>query len=219
MTAARGLLLPCGRYRAVRSGKHPLQPDPVVDIIEFEAAWTSGSRRPPQELRLAVLPIIEFPDPVLRQRARKVRKIGDSIRVLADDLVDTMSHAGGVGLAANQIGVLKRVIVIQLPDDEEAQVYVNPEIVQREGERRVEEGCLSIPGFKATITRSIWVKFRGLDMESKLVRLKAEGLLAQALEHEIDHLNGILYVDHLASHEELVPILPEEPAAVEVAVG
>ncbi len=168
---------------------------------------------------MAVLPIIEFPDPVLRQRARKVRKIGDSIRVLADDLVDTMSHAGGVGLAANQIGVLKRVIVIQLPDDEEAQVYVNPEIVQREGERRVEEGCLSIPGFKATITRSIWVKFRGLDMESKLVRLKAEGLLAQALEHEIDHLNGILYVDHLASHEELVPILPEEPAAVEVAVG
>ena len=168
---------------------------------------------------MAVLPIIEFPDPVLRQRARKVRKIGDSIRALADDLVDTMSHAGGVGLAANQIGVLKRVIVIQLPDDEEAQVYVNPEIVQREGERRVEEGCLSIPGFKATITRSIWVKFRGLDMESKLVRLKAEGLLAQALEHEIDHLNGILYVDHLASHEELVPILPEEPAAVEVAVG
>ena len=168
---------------------------------------------------MAVLPIIEFPDPVLRQRARKVRKIGDSIRVIADDLVDTMSHAGGVGLAANQIGVLKRVIVIQLPDDEEAQVYVNPEIVQREGERRVEEGCLSIPGFKATITRSIWVKFRGLDMESKLVRLKAEGLLAQALEHEIDHLNGILYVDHLASHEELVPILPEEPAAVEVAVG
>ncbi len=168
---------------------------------------------------MAVLPIIEFPDPVLRQRARKVRKIGDSIRVLADDLVDTMSHAGGVGLAANQIWVLKRVIVIQLPDDEEARVYVNPEIVQREGERRVEEGCLSIPGFKATITRSIWVKFRGLDMESKLVRLKAEGLLAQALEHEIDHLNGILYVDHLASHEELVPILPEEPAAVEVAVG
>lgn len=168
---------------------------------------------------MAVLPIIEFPDPVLRQRARKVRKIGDSIRVLADDMVDTMRHAGGVGLAANQIGVLKRVIVVQLPEDEEAQVYINPEIVQREGERRVEEGCLSIPGFKATITRSIWVKFRGLDMESKLIRLKAEGLLAQALEHEIDHLNGILYVDHLASHEELVPIQPDEPATVEVAVG
>ncbi len=168
---------------------------------------------------MAVLPIIEFPDPVLRQRARKVRKIGDSIRVLADDLVDTMRYAGGVGLAANQIGVLKRVIVVQLPEDEEAQVYINPEIVQREGERRVEEGCLSIPGFKATITRSIWVKFRGLDMESKLIRLKAEGLLAQALEHEIDHLNGILYVDHLASHEELVPIQPDEEATVEVAVG
>lgn len=168
---------------------------------------------------MAVLPIIEFPDPVLRQRARKVRKIGDSIRMLAGDLVDTMRHACGVGLAANQIGVLKRVIVIQLPEDEEAQVYINPEIVQREGERRVEEGCLSIPGFKATITRSIWVKFRGLDMESKLIRLKAEGLLAQALEHEIDHLNGILYVDHLASHEELVPIQPDEPATVEVAVG
>ncbi len=168
---------------------------------------------------MAVLPIIEFPDPILRQRARKVRKIGDSIRMLAGDLVDTMRHASGVGLAANQIGVLKRVIAIQLPEEEEAQVYINPEIVQREGERRVEEGCLSIPGFKATITRSIWVKFRGLDMESKLIRLKAEGLLAQALEHEIDHLNGILYVDHLASHEELVPVQPGEPASVEVAVG
>ena len=168
---------------------------------------------------MAVLPIITFPDAILRQRAKKVKKIDDSILRLAEDLIDTMRDAGGVGLAANQVGALRRVIVIQLPE-EESSIYVNPEIVHREGEREVEEGCLSVPGFKATVVRAIWVKAKALDETSKLVRLKADGILAQALEHEIDHLNGILYMDHLESHEQLVKVeLEPEDAPVEVAVG
>ena len=169
---------------------------------------------------MAVLPIYEFPHLVLRQKAKKVRKIDRSIERLADDMTETLRQASGVGLAANQVGVLRRVIVIQLPEEEEPRVYINPEIVHREGERKVEEGCLSVPGYKGIITRAVWVKAKGLDRRSRLVRLKADGILAQALEHEIDHLNGILYMDHLNSHEQLIKIQPElEPAAAEVAVG
>ena len=98
----------------------------------------------------------------------------------------------------------------ELPEEEEqARIYINPEILHREGEREVEEGCLSIPGWKAFITRSIWIKFRALDQESRTVKLRADSLLAQALEHEVDHLNGILYIDHLQSHQELIPVTPE----------
>jgi peptide deformylase len=153
---------------------------------------------------LAILPIREFPDIILRQKAKKVREIDQSIQKLADDMIDTLHHANGAGLAANQVGVLRRVIVIQLPDEEEPRVYINPEIIHKEGEREVEEGCLSVPGYKAIITRSVWLKAKGLDRTSKLVKLKADGLLAQVLEHEIDHLNGILYVDHLKNHHDLV---------------
>ena len=158
---------------------------------------------------MAIRPILELPHPALRQRAKKVRKIDSSVLKLANDMVDTMVAAGGVGLAANQVGVPRRVIVIKLPEDDEARVYVNPEIVHREGEREIEEGCLSIPGYKAFITRSVWVKFRALDDSAKLVRLRAEDLLAQALEHEVDHLNGIMYIDHLKAHQELIPVVPE----------
>ena len=98
------------------------------------------------------------------------------------------------------------MIVIRLPEDDEARVYINPEIMHREGEREIEEGCLSIPGYKAFITRSMWVKFRALDHSAKLVKLRAEDLLAQALEHEVDHLNGIMYIDHLKAHQQLIPV-------------
>ena len=153
---------------------------------------------------MAVLPILELPHPVLRQRAKKVRKIDASVLRLAHDMVETLADANGVGLAANQVGALRRVIVIRLhEEDEETRIYINPEIVLREGEREVEEGCLSIPGYKGLITRSVWVKFSALDHTSKLVKLKADGLLSQALEHEVDHLNGILYLDHLKEHDTL----------------
>lgn len=165
---------------------------------------------------MAVRRILEYPHTALRQKAKKVRKIDKSTLALADDLVDTLYEAGGVGLAANQIGVLRRVIAIQLPEEEEPRVYVNPEITYREGERDIEEGCLSIPGYHAIVTRAILVKAKGLDRQAKQVRLRAEGLFAQVLEHEIDHLNGILYLDHLESHQDLIPNEPPVSETAEV---
>ena len=138
-----------------------------------------------------------------------MRAIDNNVLRLAYDMVDTMREANGVGLAANQVGELRRVIVIQLPDEEEARIYINPEITLREGERRVEEGCLSIAGYKGMVTRSVWVRFRALDHTSMMVKLKAEDVLSQALEHEVDHLNGILYIDHMEAHEKLVKVEPD----------
>ena len=150
--------------------------------------------------------IRDRPDPVLRKRARKVRRIDKSILKLANNMVDTLREAGGVGLAANQVGKLQRIIVIQLPDECDARIYVNPEIVKIEGQREVEEGCLSIPGYRGKILRSVTIKFGALDHSSKRIRIDADGLLAQAIEHEVDHLNGILYTDHLIAHEGLYKI-------------
>ena len=152
--------------------------------------------------------ILQIPHPLLRQRARKVRTIDDDVLRLAYDMVETMRTAQGVGLAANQVGELLRVIVIQLLDEEEARIYINPEITLREGERRVEEGCLSIAGYKGMVTRSMWVRFRALDHTSKVVKLRADDVLSQALEHEVDHLNGILYIDHMEAHEKLIKVEP-----------
>jgi len=152
---------------------------------------------------LAVREILEIPHPMLRQRARKVRRIDKRILQLAYDMVDTMREAGGVGLAANQVGELRRLIVLQLPEEEEARIYFNPEIIKREGTREVEEGCLSYPGYRAVIERSAWIRFGALDHTEKTIKVKAEGLLAQAMEHEVDHLNGILYLDHLSDHTKL----------------
>ena len=139
-----------------------------------------------------------------------MRRIDASIHRLIDDMVETMHYAGGVGLAANQVGVLQRVMVVHLPEEEAPRVYVNPEITSREGQREVEEGCLSIPGYRGFIMRAVTVKARGQNREGKLIRVTAEDLLAQAIEHEIDHLNGILYVDHLESHDKLQKLEPEE---------
>ena len=118
-------------------------------------------------------------------------------------MVETMHSENGVGLAANQVGSLQKVAVIQLPDWDEPMILINPEIVRREGEREVEEGCLSIPGYRGTVKRSERVRARALDLNGKVVRIRAEGLLAQALEHETDHLNGILYIDRLVSQDTL----------------
>ena len=161
---------------------------------------------------MSLLPILEIPNPILRQRARKVRSLSKKVTTLAHDMVDTMREAGGVGLAANQVGVLQRIIVIQLPDEEAARIYLNPEVVRKTGLRQVEEGCLSLPGYRGIVTRSVWIRFQALDYEFKTVKFKADNLLSQALEHEVDHLNGILYTDHLAEHEELYKIEHPDPA-------
>ena len=166
---------------------------------------------------MAILPVLELPNPMLRRRAKKVRRIDKSVLKLAYSMVETMQDANGVGLAANQVGELRRVIVIQLHDEDVARIYINPEIVQREGERKVEEGCLSIPGYRANIKRSVWIKFRALDHSAAVVKLKAEDILSQALEHEVDHLDGILYIDHMESHEKLIPVESDsEESAFEV---
>lgn len=172
---------------------------------------------------MGILPIRIAGDPVLRQKAKKVRKIDASLLKLIDDMTDTMHAAPGVGLAAPQVGVSLRVVVIETPDDG-LMALINPEVVKASGERRLTEGCLSVPGYQAEITRSKQVTVKALDREGKVVRIKAtETLLAQALEHEIDHTNGILYIDHLSSEDELTPIRPSiddnEPEEAEVSLA
>ena len=159
---------------------------------------------------MAVMNIRTLPDPVLRQKARRVNEMDDPLQKLIDDMIDTMRDANGVGLAANQVGVLRRVIVIEIPEEEQIWVLINPDITRREGEREVEEGCLSIPGYRGELKRSLRVRARGLDRDGKPVRIKAEGLLAKALEHEVDHINGMLYIDHLESAEKLSKLEPQE---------
>ena len=161
---------------------------------------------------MSVLPMHIVPDPLLRERAKRVSNISPSIQKLIDDMIETMHNSHGVGLAANQVGVLQRVIVIQLPDDDEPRVFINPELIKQEGERDVEEGCLSIPGYRGLVKRSVKVKAKGLDRKGKAVRVNADELLAQALEHEIDHLNGTLYIDRLVDRTKLWKEGTEEAA-------
>lgn len=166
---------------------------------------------------MAVREILEIPHPILRRRAKRVRRIDKRILGLAYDMVETMREAGGVGLAANQVGELRRLIVLQIPEEEEARIYFNPEIIKREGTREVEEGCLSYPGYRAIIERSAWIRFGALDHTEKEIKVKADGLLAQAMEHEVDHLNGILYLDHLSDHSKLYQVDENgEPLGVDV---
>ena len=152
---------------------------------------------------MAVSQIRTLPDPVLRQKAKRVTKIDDSIQKLIDDMIDTL-HAdpNRAGLAAPQVGVSLRIAVIEVPE-QELLTLINPEIVKKEGERIVQEGCLSIPGYFGEIKRAVTVKVKAQNRYGKEFRLKAQGLLAQALEQETEHLDGILYIDHLESQEKL----------------
>ena len=135
-----------------------------------------------------------LPDPILRTQAKKISKIPSTLPKFTDDMVETMIHEHGVGLAANQVGSLQKVCVIQLPEWEEAIVLINPEITEAEGEVELEEGCLSLPGYRGITLRSEKVKVKALGLDGKAVRIQTEGLFSQALQHEIDHLNGILYL-------------------------
>ena len=167
---------------------------------------------------MAVLPMhIIGRDPILREKARKVRDFNDpELRKLAHDMIDSMHYYNGVGLAANQIGSLKRICVIQLPEDEEPTVLINLEIQRKEGEREVTEGCLSLPGWQGYIDRAEKVWARGVNLEGKPIRYKGvEDLLAQALEHEYDHLEGVLFVDHLKSKNDLFEVVEGEEEAGE----
>jgi peptide deformylase len=158
---------------------------------------------------MAVLQIRTLPDPVLRQKAKRVTKIDKSIQKLIDDMIDTLrAEPNRAGLAAPQVGVPLRVAVIELPEHGLI-TLINPEIVKKEGERIVQEGCLSIPGYFGEIKRAVTVKVKAQNRHGKQFRLKAQGLLAQALEQEIEHLDGVLYIDHLESTEKLFEIIKE----------
>ncbi len=135
--------------------------------------------------------------PALRQRSAEVGKVGDDTRRLVDDLFETMDAARGIGLAANQVGVADRVAVVGVEHDRLA--MVNPVIVSAEGTDRAEEGCLSIPDVYAEVSRPARVVLEALDRSGLPYRLEAEGLLARAIQHEIDHLDGILFIDHLTA--------------------
>ncbi len=158
---------------------------------------------------MAILPIRVFPDSVLRQKSKRVRTIDGSVQRLISDMIETMHSAGGAGLAAPQLGTLLRVIVIGIPEQEDI-VLINPEVVRRTGERLVDEGCLSVPGYIGQIKRAESVRVKGRDQNGKEIRIRADELLAEALEHEIDHLNGVLYIDYLETMDKLRKIEPEE---------
>lgn len=140
-----------------------------------------------------------YGDPVLREECRPVETVDDEVRRLIDDLWETMYAADGIGLAAPQVGVPLRVFVYDVRDPEaEPGVLVNPEIVRREGADRGEEGCLSLPGLSEVVERAARVVVRGLDERGEPVEMEAEGLLARCLQHERDHLDGVLFIDHLS---------------------
>ncbi len=148
--------------------------------------------------------ILTAEEPILRQRAKKVTSFDASLHRLLDDMLETMRDAPGVGLAANQIGVGLQVAVIEV--DNKVTELINPQIVRTSGEIIDWEGCLSIPGFVAEVKRHARVTVKARDRHGKEFRVKGEELLARALQHEIDHLNGILYIDYLDSLEELVRV-------------
>ena len=171
---------------------------------------------------MAVRPIVTYENPRLRKKSIKVKSIEPSVQVLIDDMIDTMRAANGIGLAAPQVGVLLRIVVCEWTeypeetdeeDDEEAgemhqTVLINPEILEKEGEWMAEEGCLSIPGYVGTVPRAEKVTVRGKTRGGKTIKFKADGVQAHILQHEIDHLDGILYIDYLDSLDDLRPSEP-----------
>lgn len=146
---------------------------------------------------MAIRNIREDGDEILRKKSREVEVVDDKIREILEDMVETMHKYNGVGLAAPQIGLLKRLIVIDLYDDKGPIKLVNPEIIKEKETQEVEEGCLSFPNKFAKIIRPEEVTVKALNENGKTVKISAKGLLAQALSHEIDHLNGILFVDKI----------------------
>ena len=148
---------------------------------------------------MALLQILEFPDPRLRNRAQPVAQVDAALRTLIDDMFETMYAAPGIGLAATQVNVAKRVLVIDLSERrDEPLALINPEILQRAGVEETEEGCLSVPGYFDKVTRAEQIRVRALDRDGKQIEFDADGLLAVCIQHEIDHLDGKLFVDYLS---------------------
>ena len=149
---------------------------------------------------MALLEILEFPDPRLRTVAKPVQQVDDGVRLLIDNMFETMYNAPGVGLAATQVNVHQRVVVIDVSEDQsEPLVFINPDItVLDETQCDYDEGCLSVPGFYETVTRPQHIRVKALDRDGQPFEIEPQGLLAVCIQHEIDHLNGKLFVDHIS---------------------
>jgi len=148
---------------------------------------------------MALLPILHFPDPRLRKVAAAVDHVDARVRRLVEDMLATMYHAPGIGLAAPQVNVLQRVITIDLSEHHDQPLcLINPEVIATEGAVETEEGCLSVPEVYETVRRAEWVRVRALDVDGNPCQIEAEGLLAVCIQHEIDHLDGKLFVDYLS---------------------
>jgi len=151
---------------------------------------------------MAILKLRKYGDPVLRKKAEDIKVIDEEIKKLASEMKETLKSIEGIGLAGNQVGVSKRIFVIDrthIDGEEEPIIMINPRLVESSGEQVYEEGCLSAPGIYEDVTRASKVKVRGLNLEGNEVEIEGEGLLSRALLHEIDHLNGVLFIDHLSS--------------------
>jgi peptide deformylase len=148
---------------------------------------------------MAKLPILEFPDPRLRTVAKPVGQVDDEMRRLIDDMFETMYDAPGIGLAATQVDVHLRLLVLDVSEDKSRPlVFINPEILENEGSQVYQEGCLSVPGIYADVTRADRVRVRALDRDGKEFEIDADGLLAVCIQHEMDHLAGKVFVDYLS---------------------
>lgn len=151
---------------------------------------------------MAKLEVLRFPDPRLRVVAKPVEAVTDETRRIASDMLETMHDEYGIGLAAVQVNIPQRIVVIDTSAEGDSPMYlVNPEITQREGSVEMEEGCLSVPEFRALVPRAEKIRCRALDMDGKEYELEADGLLAVCIQHEIDHLDGRLFVDYLSAHK------------------
>jgi len=180
---------------------------------------------------MPIRPIVLSDNPLLRQKSRRVKRFGPTLQQLIDDMVETMHTANGIGLAAIQLGVPERVIAVQIPEDPEDDadpdeeprdgrlyVIINPELARqsREMEEGI-EGCLSVPGWVGEVPRHRQVTVKGRDSHGKPVRIKAQDLLARVLQHEIDHVNGILFTDHIEDPDKIWPVTEGEEEAAEAA--
>jgi peptide deformylase len=151
-----------------------------------------------------ILKIRTYGDPILRKKCERINSIDGDIRKLASDMLETLKNVSGVGLAANQVGMSKRILVIdQSKFDFEAPPFfvINPEIVEISGDQLSEEGCLSLPGMWENVKRPLKMEIKGTDLEGKEIKIAGEGVLARVLSHEIDHLEGLMFIDHLSSIE------------------
>ncbi|MGI9247452.1 MAG: peptide deformylase [Woeseiaceae bacterium] len=148
---------------------------------------------------MAKLKILEFPDPRLRTKATPVEAVDDALRTLIDDMFETMYSAPGIGLAATQVDVHKRLLITDITADKsEPHALINPEILEKDGALVSDEGCLSVPGYYEEVERAEHIRVRFLDRQGNTQEMEAEGLLAVCIQHEIDHLNGKLFVDYLS---------------------